>query len=66
VIVALLSEKASIQYYPKETDPEVIVRSIKNLGFGADLIPDQEDCQQGVLDLTVSEITLSTHLSLVS
>lgn len=55
-MVALLSEKADIQYYPEETDPEVLVRAIKDLGFGADLIPEQEDCQQGKLDITVSEL----------
>lgn len=40
MMVALLSEKADIQYYPEETDPEVLVRAIKDLGFGADLIPE--------------------------
>lgn len=55
VMVALLSEKADIQYYPGETDPEKLVRAIKDLGFGADLVPEQENCQQGMVDITVSQ-----------
>ena len=53
-MVALLSEKADVQYFPEETDPEVIVKTIKDLGFGASVIPEQEDGQQGKLDVTVS------------
>lgn len=56
VVVALLSEKADIQYYPGETDPEKLVKLIKDFGFGAELIPEQEDYQQGKLDITVSSI----------
>ena len=56
-MVALLSEKAEVQYYPEETDPDQLVQAVKELGFQADVIPDQEDCQQGKLDLIVSQLT---------
>ena len=54
VLVALLSEKADIQYYPEETDPESLVKAVKELGFGADLFPEQDGYQQGKLNITVS------------
>lgn len=58
VLVALLSEKADVQYYPGETDPDRLLQAIKELGFGASLIPDQEGYQQGKLDLTVSSFQI--------
>ncbi len=54
VVVALLSEKAEIQYNPEQTDPEKLVRDISSLGFGANLIADQNGHQQGKINLIVS------------
>ena len=54
VVVALLAEKADIQYNPEQTDPDKLVRDIQSLGFGADLIEDHDGYQQGTLDLIVS------------
>ncbi len=54
VLVALLSEKADIQYNPEVTNPEVLLQEVKELGFKADLVSDQEGYQPGKLDLTVS------------
>ena len=54
MLVALLSEKADVQYYPEETDPNTLVQAVKEMGFGATVIPEQDSCQQGKLDLTVS------------
>ncbi len=54
VVVALLSEKAEIQYNPEQTDPEKLVRDISSLGFGANLIADQYGYQQGKINLIVS------------
>ena len=51
VRVALLAEKAEIEYNSEETNPEVLVQEIKNLGFGAEPI---DDSQQGKLDVIVS------------
>ncbi len=52
-MVALLSEKADIQYYPEDMDPEQLVKEVESLGFGASLIPDQDSLQEGKIDLTV-------------
>ena len=54
VVVALLSEKAEIQYNPEQTDPDKLVREISSLGFGANLIADHDGYQQGKIDLIVS------------
>ncbi len=54
MVVALLSEKAEIQYDPEQTDPEKLVRDVSSLGFGADLISDQDGYQQGKINLIVS------------
>lgn len=61
--MALLSEKADIHYYPEETDPDQLVKAIKELGFGASLISEQDDCQQGKLDITVSLVSLNSNLT---
>lgn len=53
VLVALLAEKADIQYDSEATDPEQLVNEIRNLGFGANLLSDGEGYQQGKLELTV-------------
>lgn len=58
MVVALLAEKADIQYNPEQTDPEKLVREIHNLGFGADLIEDHDGYQQGKLDLIVRAIII--------
>ncbi len=54
VVVALLSEKAEIQYDPEQTDPEKLVKNVSSLGFGANLIADQDGYQQGKINLIVS------------
>ena len=54
VVVALLAEKADIQYNPEQTDPDKLVREVQSLGFGADLIEDHDGYQQGTLNLVVS------------
>ena len=52
-MVALLAEKANIQYDADLTDPSQLVGEIENLGFGASLIADSEGYQQGKIDLIV-------------
>lgn len=54
MLVALLAEKADIQYDSELTDPNQLVEEIRDLGFGASLLSDGEGYQQGNLDLTVS------------
>lgn len=56
MLVALLAEKADIQYDSEVTDPNQLVEEIRALGFGANLLSDSEGYQQGKLDLTVSMI----------
>ena len=56
VLVALLAEKADIQYDSELTDPNQLVEEIRSLGFGASLLLDSEGYQQGKLDLTVSPV----------
>lgn len=53
MLVALLAEKADIQYDSELTDPDQLVGEIKELGFGASLISDGEGYQQGKIDLHV-------------
>ena len=60
VLVALLAEKADIQYDSELTDPNQLVEEIRALGFGASLLLDSEGYQQGKLDLTVSPVILKT------
>ena len=54
VLVALLAEKADIQYDSELTDPGKLVAEIESLGFGANLLSDSEGYQQGKVDLIVS------------
>lgn len=54
MLVALLAEKADIQYDSELTDPSVLVDEIQSLGFGATLLSDSEGYQQGKIDLIVS------------
>jgi hypothetical protein len=61
VVVALLAEKASIQYDSELTDPNQLIGEIEGLGFGATLISDSDGYQQGTIDLTVCQLTLGTH-----
>ena len=56
MLVALLAEKADIQYDSELTDPNQLVEEIRALGFGANLLSDSEGYQQGKLDLIVSVI----------
>ena len=56
VLVALLAEKADIQYDSELTDPSQLVGEIEDLGFGASLISDSEGYQQGKIDLNVRGI----------
>ena len=59
VMVALLAEKADIQYDSELTDPSQLVGEIEGLGFGASLISDSEGYQQGKLNLIVCQIVLA-------
>ena len=52
-MVALLAEKAEVQYDSEVTDPSQLVDEIEGLGFGATLISDSDGYQQGKIDLTV-------------
>lgn len=54
MLVALLAEKADIQYDCELTDPGQLVNEIQSLGFGANLLSDGDSYQQGKIDLTVS------------
>lgn len=54
VLVALLSEKADVQYVADRITPDKIVTEIKALGFGAQLISESEIYQQGQIDISVS------------
>lgn len=54
MLVALLAEKADIQYDSELTDPSVLVDEIQSLGFGATLLSDSEGYQQGKIDVIVS------------
>ena len=38
--MALLAEKAEVQYNPDETSPETIAEEINGLGFQAEFLPD--------------------------
>lgn len=60
MLVALLAEKADIQYDSELTDPSHLVEEIRALGFGANLLSDSEGYQQGKLDLTVSAVISTT------
>lgn len=64
VLVALLSEKADIQYSPDFLSPDMIVKEIQGLGFGAELISESEQYQQGQLDLSVGSMAVHVPLYL--
>ena len=53
VRVALLAEKADIQYDPETMDRDTLVTEIKSLGFGAQLIGDAQGPDEGEVDLVV-------------
>lgn len=53
MLVALLSEKADIQYSPDCISPDRIVAEIQGLGFGAELISESEMYQEGHISLSV-------------
>ena len=50
--VGLLAEKADIKYNPSVTNPNDLVSSIKNLGFGASLV-DTVNTSEGKIELMV-------------
>ena len=59
VRVALLAEKADIQFDPDETDANTLVSDIKGLGFGAQFIGESQGSEEGKVDLVVrNTITL--------
>ena len=51
--VALLAEKAEVQYDPDETSPEIIAEEINGLGFHAEYLPDASSGDTSILDLKV-------------
>jgi len=51
--VALLAEKAEVQYNPDQTSPEIIAEEINALGFHADYLPDASSGTTSILDLKV-------------
>ncbi len=53
VTVALLAEKADVQYYVEEIDPEGLVAYIKDIGFGAEVI-QEKGLLEGKIDILVS------------
>ena len=57
VLVALLSEKAEVQYSAEVISPDKIVGEIQTLGFGGQLISESELYQEGQLDLSVSSFS---------
>ena len=50
--VGLLAEKADIKYNPSVNNPNDLVSSIKNLGFGASLV-DTVNTSEGKIELMV-------------
>ena len=54
VRVALLAEKADVQFDPETTDADTLVTEIKGLGFSAQLIGDAQGPEEGKVDLVVS------------
>ncbi len=54
VVVALLSEKAEVQYDPEKTTPDNIAQEIKGLGFGAEVLESSDGVEEGKVDLLVS------------
>ena len=57
MLVALLSEKADVQYAADRISPDKIVEEIQRLGFGAQLLSESDVYQEGQLDLSVSPPT---------
>ena len=51
--VALLAEKAEVQYNPDDISPEIIAEEINGLGFHADYLPDASTSDSSILDLKV-------------
>ena len=51
--VALLAEKAEVQYNPDHISPEIIAEEINGLGFHADYLPDASSGDSSILDLKV-------------
>ena len=51
--MALLAEKAEVQYDPDETSPEIIAREINGLGFHAEYLAHSGSGQGRSIDLQV-------------
>ena len=51
--MALLAEKAEVQYDPDETSPEIIAEEINGLGFHAEYLADASSGDTSILDLKV-------------
>lgn len=56
--MALLAEKAEVQYNPDEICPEIIAEEINGLGFHAEYLPDASSGDSSILDLKVHLQTL--------
>jgi Cu+-exporting ATPase len=65
VLVALLSEKADVQYAADRISPDRIVAEIQALGFGAQLISETDIYQEGKLDLAITGMTCSSCVHLI-
>ena len=61
--MALLSEKADVQYAADRISPDKIVAEIQGLGFGAELISEDELYEEGQLNLSVRTHPLFFSLS---
>ena len=64
VRVALLAEKADVEYDPETMDPDTLVTEIKGLGFGAQLIGDAQGPNEGEVDLMVRKAYMYTISSM--
>ena len=53
ITVALLSERADIEYYVEEMEPDELVTLIHRLGFSAELLKEKE-LENGNIDIVVS------------
>lgn len=58
MVVALLSEKAEVQFDPDRNNPDSIVQEIKGLGFGAEVIESSDGVEDGKVDLLVGACVL--------
>lgn len=59
--MALLANKADVQFDPDEMDADTLVKEIKGLGFGAQFIGFAQDPEEGRVDLRVSSTSLHSY-----